>query len=96
MGHFTINLPDNKQGDVRWGKVKKLEMNLNVFSRSKPKNEPKTGYLVKIAPNAEHRLFKSKNGEWTKDVDGKIALNDEPLISIKKAIIEKEKELSDL
>ena len=37
MGHFTINLPDNKQGDVRWGKVKKLEMNLNVFSKSKPK-----------------------------------------------------------
>ena len=61
------------------------------FPKASLKNEPKTGYLVKIAPNAEHQLFKSKNGEWTKDVDGKIALNDEPLISIRKQSLKKRK-----
>lgn len=96
MGHFTINLPNNEQADVRWGNVRKLEINLNIFSKSKPKSEPKTGYKVKVEANVEYQLFKSTTGEWTKDADGKIALNDEPLLSIKKAIIEKEKELSGL
>lgn len=94
MGHFIINLPDNKQGDVRWGSVKKLELNLNIFSKNKPRSEPKTGYKVRVAPNEAHELFRSEGGEWTKDADGNMPLTDEPLLSIKKAIIEKEKELS--
>jgi hypothetical protein len=63
MAHFTINLPDHKQGDVKWGSVKKLKLKLNIFSKNKPRIEPKTGYKVKVAPNEEYELFKSKVGE---------------------------------
>ena len=96
MGHFTIDLPDNKQGDVRWGSVRKLQLNLNIFSKHKPKTEAKTGYKVRVTPDEAFELFKSEGGEWTKDADGNIPLNDEPLLSIKRAIIEKEKELRGL
>jgi hypothetical protein len=96
MGHFTISLPDNKQGDVTWGKLRKLGINLNLFSKAKPEHEAKTGYIVRVAPNDEYRLFKSKNGKWSEDPECKIALNDEWMLSIQKAIIEKENERSSL
>lgn len=92
MGHFTINLPDNKQADVRWGHVKKTGFNVNIFAKTKRETEPKTGYIVRVAPDTEYRLFKSKNGTWSEDPDSKIALRNEPLLSIQKAIIEKEAE----
>jgi hypothetical protein len=89
MGHFTINLPGNQKGDVRSGTTTKVS--LSFFRKSKV--ESRNGYLVKIAygkNQAEYRLFKSKNGEWSKDPDGKADLDDNILVQIKNAIIEKE------
>jgi len=89
MGHFTINLPGNQKGDVRSGTTTKVS--ISFFRKSRV--ESRNGYLVKIADEknqAEYRLFKSKNGEWSKDPDGKADLDDDILVEIKNAIIEKE------
>jgi hypothetical protein len=93
MGHFTINLPENKTGDVKSGTSTKAS--LSLFRKNKI--ESKNGYLVKIGESnsqTEYRLFKSKDGEWSTDPDGKNPLNNDVLFSIRKAIIEREKELS--
>jgi hypothetical protein len=48
MGHFTINLPDNRVGDVRYGKVEKLEFPFRwLFGK---RSVDKTGYVVKLHP----------------------------------------------
>ena len=93
MGHFIIDLPENKKGDVRWGMVKKIKFS---FFR-KNKSETKKGYLVNLPDSdskAVCRLFRSPNGVWFKDPEGKEELNDRNLDLIKNAIIEKEKELN--
>lgn len=95
MGHFMIDLPENKKGDVRWGTVSKKH--LSLFKRRKEENWSKTGYIVKIIDDknqVEYRLFKSKNGEWSTDEDGNNHLNNEVLFSIQKGIIEREKKLA--
>jgi len=93
MGHFTIELPENKKGDVRWGIVKKKQ-----FSLFRKNNfETKRGYIVNLSDGEnkkEYRLFKSPGGEWFKDPEGKEGLDDSNLIVIKEAIEEKEKELN--
>jgi hypothetical protein len=89
MGHFTIDLPENKKGDVRWGIVSKMQF---PFFR-KNKSESKQGYIVNVSDTdgkIEFRLFKSLKGEWSKDPEGKIGLDNETLIFIKNAIIERE------
>jgi hypothetical protein len=89
MGHFTIDLPGNKKGDIRWGIVSKMQF--PFFRRNK--SESKQGYIVNVSDTdgkIEFRLFKSQNGEWSKDPDGKSELDNETLIFIKNAIIEKE------
>ena len=89
MGHFTINLPEKKKGDARWGIVTNTLFPLIL----KNKSESKEGYIVNVSDTdgkIEFRLFKSKNGEWSKDPEGKIGLDNETLIFIKNAIIEKE------
>jgi len=89
MGHFTIFLPEEKKADVRWGMVHKMQFPL--FRKNK--SESKIGYVVHVTGEGiktEYRLFKSPNGEWFKDPEAKIELNDSMLISIKNAIIEKE------
>jgi hypothetical protein len=95
MGHFTIDLPENKKGDVRWGTVSKKHFSL--FKRRKEENWSKRGYIVKLTDEknqAEYRLFRSKNEEWSTDEDGNNPLNNEVLFSLQKAIIEKENELN--
>lgn len=95
MGHFIIDLPGNTRGDVRWGTVTKKHFSL--FKRRKEESWSKKGYIVKTTDEknqAEYRLFKSKNGEWSTDEEGNNPLNNEVLFSIQRAIIEKEKELS--
>jgi hypothetical protein len=92
MGHFTINLPENKQGDVRWGTVSKQKFSL--FHKSK--SESKKGYIVNVSDannKIEYRLFKFQIGEWSKDPEGQIKLDETDLL-IKNAIVEKEKELN--
>jgi hypothetical protein len=93
MGNFTINLPENKTGEVKSDTSTKAR--LSLFRKNKV--ESTNGYIVKIGESngqTEHRLFKSKDGEWSTDPDGKNHLNNEVLFSIRKAIIEREKELS--
>ena len=89
MGHFTINLPENKKGEVRWGIVSEMKFS---FIR-KNISESKQAYIVNVSDTdgkLEYRLFKSKNGEWSKDPEGEGELDSEILIQIKNAIVEKE------
>ena len=94
MGQFTIQLPDGRQGDVRWGTVKKKRRLLDFFSKNKPKAETKTGYIVRMGADKkkgeEYWLFKSKAGHWSKDAEGEQELNTDLYRAIKNAISEKE------
>ncbi|MFI5155109.1 MAG: hypothetical protein ACHQEM_02940 [Chitinophagales bacterium] len=95
MGHFIIDLPENRKGDVRWGTV--FKKHFSLFKSRKNESWSKTGYIVKITGEKNHsgyRLFRSKNGEWSTDEDGNKPLNNEFMLSIQKAIIDKEKELA--
>ncbi|HEY4936885.1 MAG TPA: hypothetical protein VII44_09910 [Puia sp.] len=89
MGHFIIDLPENKKGDVRWGMLHKMQFS---FFR-KNKSDSKIGYIVNVSDSngkMEYRLFKSQNDEWSKDPEGKMELDDNTLTLIKNAIIQKE------
>jgi hypothetical protein len=92
MGHFTISLPNNVKGDVRWGKVMKKGTHFfNLFLPWKKINrEEKTGYIIKVDPavenRAEYRFFKTKEGNWSQDVEGIKQLESETEIAIRKAI----------
>jgi hypothetical protein len=89
MGHFTIDLPENQKGVVRWGIV--CKMNIPFFRKNLPATTQ--GYVVNVSDTdgkIEYRLFRSLNDEWSKDPDGKLALDDEILILIRNAILEKE------
>ena len=94
MGHFTINLPDGRQGDVRFGTVRKKMLFPNIFSKNKSKNESKTGYVIKVGQGKineeEYWLFKSKEGKWSKDPDGVKELDSDIYLLLRKAIIDKE------
>jgi hypothetical protein len=94
MGHFIIDLPENKRADVRWGKVFKKRSLSSLFHKNK--SEYKKGYIVNIIDSnikTEYRFFKSQIDEWSKDPDGQIKL-DKTDLHIRDAIIEKEKELN--
>jgi hypothetical protein len=92
MGRFTIELPNNQHGDVRWGTIRKKSLFLGLFKKNRLKNEVKKGYIIKIEPvskdQKEYRLLKTKEGNWTfEDVDGfQVTPEDEISIEIKKAI----------
>jgi len=89
MGRFTIDLPENKKGDVRWGTVSKMQFSL--FRKSK--SESRKGYLITVSDSNSktvYHLYQSKNGEWSKDPEGKMGLDDNIPLLIKDAIIEKE------
>src|SRR6476659_3917791 len=92
MGHFTIQLPNNQQGDVRWGTIRKKSLFLDLLKSKKSNNEVKKGYIVKIEPtftgHNEYRLLKTKEGKWTSEDDGgfQITPDDEITASIKSAI----------
>ena len=89
MGHFTIDLPENKKGDVRWGDVFKMQFSL--FRKNK--SESSRGYIVTVSDSngiMEYRLFKSQNGKWSTDPEGQTELDGNLLTLIKDAIIKKE------
>jgi hypothetical protein len=92
MGHFTITLPNNQQGDVRWGTITKKSLFLNLFRKNRLDNEVKKGYIIKIEPapedHKEYRLLKTKAGEWTsQDNEGfRVTPEDQTSVAIKKAI----------
>lgn len=92
MGHFTITLPNNLQGDVRWGTIKKKSLFLDLFRIKKSNNEVKKGYIIRIEPtppqHKEYRLLKTKEGKWTSEDGGgfRVTPDDEISASIKSAI----------
>lgn len=93
MGHFIIDLSENKKGDVRWGTMNKMQFSLF----RKRKLESKRGYIVQVSDDKdklEYRLFKSPEGEWSKDPEGKLRIDDDVLLQVKLAIIEREKQLN--
>jgi len=92
MGHFTISLPNNLQGDVRFGTIKKKSLFLDLFKPKKSNDDIKKGYIIKIEPTSteqnEYRLLKTKEGKWTsEDVGGfQVSPDDELSALIKSAI----------
>jgi hypothetical protein len=88
MGHFTINLPDNRRGDVRWGKVRRLKLPFQWLFRKN--SDEKTGYIIKVSPaignQSEYRLFKTKDGKWFHDPDGRTPVEEVAAVAIKQAI----------
>ena len=98
MGQFNISLPDNRKGEVRWGKVVKTASLLRLLPWVKGNVEEKTGYVIKVEPlvanETEFRLFRTKGGGWYQDEDGRIGLEGETILAIKKAIEAHEESLS--
>lgn len=92
MGHFTINLPNNLQGDVRFGTIKMKSLFLDLFKSKKLKDEVLKGYVINLEPtsskNKEYRLLKTNEGKWTsKGIGGfYVTPDDEISSSIKGAI----------
>ena len=92
MGQFTIALPNNQRGDVRWGTIRKKSLFLDLFKKKRLDNEVKKGYIIKIEPASknqkEYRFLKTKKGNWTSEDDGgfQVTSDDQISIEIKKAI----------
>ncbi len=105
MERFTIDLPDNKKGEVRCSNMIKVEFSQfytggfeSLISESEP---AKTFVALKYAVivyngenNTEYCLFKSANGEWFKDYERKTQLDDGFLLLLKNAIIKRENEIN--
>jgi len=104
---FTIDLPENKKGNV-W----RLDMvnmrhidcvdfkSAKVISSTEPEYKFK-GYKYEITiPGEEgdkvYVLYKFTNGEWFVDFIEKKQIEDRELLIIKNAILDREKELNDV
>jgi len=76
MAQFFINLPNNRQGNVRTG-IKRAEKKSFLQLLMPWKNidkEEKLAYIVEVTPMydiQEYRLLKAKNGDWLNDGDDK-------------------------
>ena len=92
MGYFTITLPNNIEGQVRWGKVFKKHMSpLSLLMPwRKLHTESKTGYIIKLKSafvnETEYRLYQAKDGHWSQDVEGKVEVQEPITLAIRKAI----------
>lgn len=97
MGYFTITLPNNIEGEVRWGKVSKLDKQLFkvLLPWKKFNQESKTGYIVKLKSafvnETEYRLYQTKEGFWSQDAEGKVEVKEPMALAIRKAIEDHEK-----
>ena len=97
MGYFTIYLPNNIQGEVRWGAVSKLDKQLFklLLPWKKFTRESKTGYIIKLKSafvnETEYRLYQSKEGHWSNDIEGKVEVKEPIALAIRKAIEDHEK-----
>ena len=97
MGYFTITLPNNIEGEVRCGKVTRLDKQLFklLLPWRKFPSESKTGYIVKLRSafvnETEYRLFRTQDGHWSIDADGKMLVDEPIALYIRKAIEEHEK-----
>src|SRR6185437_16639769 len=92
MRHFTITLPNNLQGDVRWGTIKKKSLFLDLLKFKKSNSEVKKGYIIRVEPTTtehkEYRLLKTMEGKWTSEDAGgfQVTSDDEISALIKSAI----------
>ena len=91
MGYFTINLPNYKKGDVRFGPVKKMKTISHRFRRRNFENE-QPAYIVKVdfglVNERIYYLLKSKEGFWLDE------LQNEATSEIKSKIDEYERRLT--
>jgi hypothetical protein len=98
MGYFTIDLPGKIKGEVRFGKVMRKFVSVNLFDffrKKGTKRDERRGYIVKIGEGQLYRLLRTKEGEWLNESDSgfQVDKNDETSLAIKKAIEEYEKNL---
>lgn len=104
MKNFVIELPDHEKCVVTISVVKKIQFSKSYRVGSDlPVSEsaPVCSYVAmkySITVNGDNSdaaycLFKSQNGEWSMDQNGKISLDD-VLIVIKNIIMKKEKDLN--
>ena len=67
MGYFTINLPDYKKGDVRFGPIKKMKTISHRFRRRNFEAE-QPAYIVKVDVGLVNEriyyLLKTTDGSW--------------------------------
>jgi hypothetical protein len=72
MGYFTLNLPGNKKGDVRFGPVKKMKTISHRFRR-RNFDEEQLGYIVKVDTGYINEriyyLLKTRDGFWIDEFD---------------------------
>lgn len=72
MGYYTIKLPDNKKGSVRFGPIKKMKTISHFFKRKKLEEE-RLAYIITIETSSgTERVFyimKTKEGQWINDTD---------------------------
>jgi hypothetical protein len=72
MGYFTLNLPGNKKGDVRYGPVKKMKTLSHRFRR-RNFDEEQLAYIVKVdtgyISERVYYLLKTKDGFWLDEFD---------------------------
>ena len=109
MSRFTIDLPGNKKGNV-W-RLDMVNMQHIDYINFKPKSakvvsSSEPTYTFKAfkyeitIPDEEnstvHFLYKFANGEWFADYIDKKPIEDNELLVIKNAIIDREKELNDV
>jgi hypothetical protein len=78
---------------VRWGKVRNLQLPFLWLSRKN--RDEKTGYIIKVSPaqdgSSEYTLFKTKQGIWSQDADGRKPVEDKIALTIKEAIEQHDK-----
>jgi hypothetical protein len=83
MGYYTIKLPDNKKGSVRFGPIKKIKT-ISHFFRRKKLDEERLAYIITIetSPGNERTFYimKTKEGQWLNEAE-----NDE-MCTLKKMI----------
>lgn len=91
MGYFTINLPDYKKADVRYGPVKKMKTLSHRFRRKNFEAE-QPAYIVKVdfglVNERFYYLVKNKDGDWLDE------LQSDALAVIKNKIDEYELQLT--
>jgi len=97
MAQFIIDLPNNRQGNVKTEIMKKAKKSFkNLFSPwKKINNEEKIAYIVYVEPGYdinEYHFLKTKEGKWLESGEDKWLREGEGTfnMAIKKAIDEYE------
>jgi hypothetical protein len=93
MAQFFIELPNNRQGNVRTGIQRKAQKSfLHALAPWKKLNkEEKLAYIVEVSPVddiGEYRLLKTKDGKWLQKGEDKWLCEGDGTLNllIKKAI----------